>query len=173
MNTRTRTVGTLAALTLTLALTACSSEDSGDQADAQPSVTAPAASTSPGASPKSAGHYDSAQDIADALTAAGLTASKPQEQTEENYISQVGGTAYDFTVTDQAGTAAPGTTGINMFPNPEALAAWIPLSKQFGGVAVTGDTWAVSLPTKSKAARDDSKRLAPEIAEALDGTVQQ
>jgi hypothetical protein len=169
MNTRTRTVGTLAALTLTLVLTACSSEDSSDQADTQPSpASTPAASTSPGAS-----HYDSAQDIADALTAAGLNASKPQEQTEENYISKVGGTAYDLTVTDQGGEAALGTTGINMFPNPEALAAWIPLSKSFGGVAVTGDTWAVSLPTKSKAARDDSKRLAPKVADALDGTVQQ
>lgn len=60
-----------------------------------------------------------------------------------------------------------------MFPNPEALAAWIPLSKSFGGVAVTGDTWAVSLPTSAEGARDDSKRLAPKVADALDGTVQQ
>jgi len=120
-----------------------------------------------------AGRYDSAQDIADALTSAGLTVSKPQEETEKTYISEVGGTAYNFTVTDQDGKAAPGNAGINLFPNPEALAAWIPLSKQFGGVAVTGDTWAVSLPTDGAGTRDDSKRLAPTVAEALDGTVQQ
>ncbi|MFI2437421.1 hypothetical protein [Streptomyces sp. NPDC018693] len=169
MRTRTITAAVLAVLALTL--TACSSEDNGDQAGTKPSTAStPASNTPPSDSPAGARHYDSAQDIADALTAAGLTVSKPQEKAEQNYVSQVGGAAYDFTVTDQS--QAPGEAFINMFPNAEALAAWIPLSKQFGGVAVTGDTWAVSLPTDGQA-RDDSKRLAPKIAEALGGTVQQ
>ena len=165
MRTRTTAVGILAVLALTL--TACSSSDD-SSASATDKPKTPAAS-----SPTDAGTYDSAQDIADALTSAGLTVSKPQEETEKTYISEVGGTAYNFTVTDQDGKAAPGNAGINLFPNPEALAAWIPLSKQFGGVAVTGDTWAVSLPTDGAGTRDDSKRLAPTVAEALDGTVQQ
>src|SRR5215470_17136476 len=66
-------------------------------------------------------HYSSAQAIADALTKAGLTVSMLHKQTEESYISQVGGTAYDFTVTDKAGMPAGGDSGINMFPNREAL----------------------------------------------------
>ncbi|MFJ8021423.1 hypothetical protein [Streptomyces sp. NPDC096311] len=173
MRTRTITVNLIA--TLALSLTACSSDGNSDQADDAKTSTAstPAASTSASASAAKAGHYGSAQDIGDALAAAGLTVSKPEKESEKNYISEVGGTAYNFTVTDQAGKATHGTAGINMFPNAEALAAWIPLSKSFGGVAVTGDTWAVSLPTSAEGAREDSKRLAPKVAKALDGTVQQ
>ncbi|MET7731226.1 hypothetical protein ABZT02_07640 [Streptomyces sp. NPDC005402] len=170
-----RTRAAIACLTaaLALTLTACSSGDNSDQAAAKTSTAStPASSPSASTSPAKAGHYASAQDIADALSAAGLTVSKPEKETEKNYISEVGGTSYNFTVTDQASKAA-GTAGINMFPNPEALAAWIPLSKSFGGVAVTGDTWAVSLPTSGDGARDNSKQLAPKVAKALDGTVQQ
>ena len=163
MRTRTTAVGILAVLALTL--TACSSSDD-SSASATDKPKTPAAS-----SPTDAGTYDSAQDIADALAAAGLKVSKPQEETGDSYITQVGGTPWNFTVTDQ--DTAAGDAAINMFPNPEALAGWIPLSKQFGGVAVTGGTWAVSLPTRSETALADSKRLAPKIAEALDGTVQQ
>lgn len=171
-----RTRATTAVLTAALAftLTACSSGSNSDQADAKTTTAStPAASTSADVSAAKAGHYTSAQDIADALTAAGLKVTKPEKETEKTYISEVGGTAYNFTVTDQAGKATHGSAGINMFPNPEALAAWIPLSKSFGGVAVTGDTWAVSLPTSAEGARDDSKRLAPKVAKALEGTVQQ
>jgi hypothetical protein len=171
---RTRATTAILTAALALSLTACSGGDSSDQADAKTTTaTTPASSPSADASAAKAGHYASAQDIADALTAAGLTVSKPEKETVKNYISEVGGTAYNFTVTDQAGKATHGTAGINMFPNPETLAAWIPLSKSFGGVAVSGDTWAVSLPTGGDGARDDSKRLAPKVAEALDGTVQQ
>jgi hypothetical protein len=170
MRTRAITAALTAAIALTL--TACSSGDNSDQADAKTSTAStPASSTSASTSAAKAGHYANAQDIADALTAAGLTVSKPEKETEKNYISEVGGTAYNFTVTDKA--KAAGTAGINMFPNAEALKAWIPLSKSFGGVAVSGDTWAVSLPTSGDGARDDSKRLAPKVAKALDGTVQQ
>ena len=117
-------------------------------------------------------HYASAQAIADALTKAHFTVSMLHKDTDAGYIAQVGGTAYDFTVTDKAGQPAPGDGGINMFPNADSLKSWTGLSKGFGGVAITGDTWAVSLPTTSKTARTDSKRLAPKIAKALGGTVQ-
>ncbi|MFJ4735272.1 hypothetical protein ACIP6V_23865 [Streptomyces sp. NPDC088770] len=143
---------------LAAALTAC---DSSPQAKADSKA------------PAAAHHYTTGQDIADDLKAAGFTVTKPRENTDGSYIADVGGTAYDFTVTDKTHQPAPGDAGINLFPNPEALKAWIPLSKSFGGVAVTGDTWAVSLPTTSKTARTDSQRLAPKVAEALDGTVQQ
>lgn len=165
MHART-TAAALAVLALTL--TACSSADN-DQADPKPAASTPAATAS--AEAAAAHGYDNAQDIADALADAGLKTSKPQQSADAGYIGEVGGTAYTFTVTDQKQDG--GEAYINLFPNPEALAAWVPLSKQFGGVAVTGDTWAVSLPTKAEGARDSSKRIAPAIAEALDGTVQQ
>jgi hypothetical protein len=152
----TATVLTVAAL---LALTACSSADTKDSSNGDSSAPA-------------ARQLDTAPNIAAALNDAGLIASTPKERTRESYITKVGGTSYGLTITDKGGQAAPGESGINMFPNAEALKAWIPLSKSFGGVAVTGDTWAVSLPTKSKEARADSVRLAPKVAEALDGTVQ-
>ncbi|MCM8550053.1 hypothetical protein [Streptomyces sp. STCH 565 A] len=167
MNTRTAAATALTALALTL--TACSSDSDSNESSAAPSNQATPPPTT--AAPAGARHYDSAQDIADALKAAGLKASKPQKDAEKSYITEVGGTSYTFTVTDENHDG--GETLINMFPNPEALAAWVPLSKQFGGVAVTDDTWAVSLPTKAEGARDSSKRIAPKIAAALDGTVQQ
>lgn len=118
-------------------------------------------------------HYSSAQKIADTLTAHHYTVSMLHKSAEDTYISEVGGSVYDFTVTDKAGQPAVGDSGINMFPNHKALATWTGVSQSMGGVAVTGDTWAVSLPTGSKAAREDSKRLAPKVAKALGGTVQQ
>ncbi|MGV4984511.1 hypothetical protein ACVB8T_20600 [Streptomyces sp. NRAIS3] len=117
-------------------------------------------------------HYGSAQAIADALTKAGFTVSMLHKETDDSYISQVGGSAYDFTVTDKKGQPAAGDSGINMFPNADALKTWTGLSKGMGGIAVTGDTWAVSLATGSGQARTDSQRLAPEIAKALGGSVQ-
>jgi hypothetical protein len=152
----TATALTAAAL---LALTACSSADTKDSSNGDSSAPA-------------ARRLDTAPNIAAALNDAGLNASTPEEKTDESYITKVGGTAYGLTITDKADQTAPGDSGINLFPNAEALKAWIPLSKSLGGVAVTGDTWAVSLPTRSKEARDDSLRLAPKVAEALDGTVQ-
>ncbi|UJV41614.1 hypothetical protein [Streptomyces sp. AMCC400023] len=152
----TATALTAAAL---LALTACSSADTKDSGSGNSSV------------PETR-RLDTAANIAAALNDAGLNASTPKEKTDEGYVSKVGGTSYKLTITDKAGQDALGESGINMFPNAEALAAWVPLSKSFGGVAVTGETWAVSLPTRSKEARADSLRLAPQIAEALDGTVQ-
>jgi hypothetical protein len=125
------------------------------------------------ASPKPASHqFASAQAVADALHAHGFTVSMLHKD-DGTYISDVGGKAYDFTVTDKAGKPAAGDAGINMFPNHEALTSWTEMSKSLGGIAVTGDTWAVSLPTGSTAARADSKRLAPRVAKALGGTVQQ
>ncbi|MBD3931942.1 hypothetical protein IF129_10280 [Streptomyces chumphonensis] len=148
---------TPAILGAALILTGCGSSDTPDD---KPDALTQAADIS------------SAQDIADALKDAGLTVSTPKEDTGDSYITDVGGTPHTFTVTDQD-DPAPGNAYINLFPTPEALDAWVPLSKQFGGVAVTGDTWAVSLPTRDATALAHSKRLAPKVAEALDGTVQQ
>lgn len=118
-------------------------------------------------------HYRSAQQIADTLDAHGLTVSMLHKSTEDTYINQVGGTTYDFTVTDKAGQPAVGDSDINLFPNTQALKTWTGISKGLGGVAVTGDKWAVSLPTTTKVARADSLRLAPMVAKALGGAVQQ
>jgi hypothetical protein len=114
-------------------------------------------------------HYTSAQAIADKLTAAGFTVSMLHKSTG-NAITEAGGQSYDFTVTAKPGVA-PGDSGINMFPNHEALVSWTALSKSFGGVAITGDTWAVSLATDGTA-RASSVAMAPRIATTLGGTVQ-
>lgn len=132
-----------------------------------------AAITACGSSNTPVHHYKTAQAVADRLQSAGLTVSMLHKNTDDNYMRQIGGTAYDFTVTDKAGQPAPGDSGINMFPNSDALKTWVALSKSMGGVAVTGDTWAVSLTTGSTAARADSKRIAPKVAKALGGAVQQ
>jgi hypothetical protein len=43
------------------------------------------------------------------------------------------------------------------------------MSKSFGGIAVTGDTWAISLDSDD---RKKSLPLADRITDALEGTVQ-
>jgi hypothetical protein len=159
---RTAVVSVLIAATTT----ACSSGGQPKTIRVTQTVTA-----SPSAK-ASAHQFATAQAVADALHAHGFTVSMLHKD-DGTYISDVGGSAYDFTVTDKAGKPAAGDSGINMFPNHEALASWTEMSKSMGGVAVTGDTWAVSLPTGSTAARTDSKRLAPLVAKALGGTVQQ
>lgn len=124
--------------------------------------------TKPAATP-TVGHYNSAQAIADKLQGAGFTVSMLHKD-DTTVITEEGGSAYDFTVTEKPGRA-PGDSGINLFPNHEALTAWTALSKSFGGVAVTGDTWAVSLATSGNA-RTSSLAMAPHIAQVLGGTVQ-
>lgn len=121
------------------------------------------------ATTETATHYASAQAIADKLQAAGFTVSMLHKD-DTTAITEEGGTAYNFTVTEKPGRA-PGDSGINLFPNHEALTMWTSLSKSFGGVAVTGDTWAVSLATDGDA-RTSSLTMAPHIAHVLGGTVQ-
>lgn len=107
-----------------------------------------------------------AQDIVVRLRGTGFHVTGPTMAADQGYIGQVGGVQWDIKISE-----APGDGGINMFPNAEALAAWVRLSKSLGGVAVTRDTWAVSLPTTGDA-RAKSLAVAPDIAAVLDGTVQ-
>ena len=160
---------TCTALLIAATVTACSSSGEPKTIRVTETVTA-----SPSAShaTATARHFGTAQDIADKLQSAGFTVSM-LHKSEGTYISDVGGKAYDFTVSDKAGQPASGDSGINMFPNHEALTSWVELSKSMGGIAVTGDTWAVSLATSTDKARADSKRLAPKMAKVLGGTVQQ
>lgn len=115
-------------------------------------------------------HYTSAQAIADKMAAAGFTVSALHKDTG-TAISSMGGTVYNLAISQKTEKAAPDSSGINMFPNHETLASWTATSKSFGGVAVTGDTWAVSLPSDG-AARTASLTMAPRIATLLGGTVQ-
>ncbi|MFE0733093.1 hypothetical protein ACFW2X_33640 [Streptomyces antibioticus] len=156
------------AAVLVVVLSACSGDPSPDR-----TTTTSATNRTPGATQGAEGRYESAQGIVDALNQAGFTVSEPQKNDGASYVTEVGGAGYEFTVTDSAEHAAPDSAGINMFPNAEALRVWTEISKGFGGIAVTGHTWAVSLPTGSEAARSASRRLAPKIAKVLDGTVQQ
>ncbi|MEU3277882.1 hypothetical protein [Streptomyces antibioticus] len=156
------------AAVLVALLSACIGDPSPDRTPATS-----ATSSSPRATQDAQGRYESAQDIVDALNRAGFTASGPQKNDEASYVTEVGGSAHDFTVIDSTEQTAPDNAGINMFPNAEALRVWTEISTGFGGIAVTGHTWAVSLPTGTETARSASRRLAPKIAKTLDGTVQQ
>lgn len=157
-------VAAIAAGVVILLASSCSSSDGDSKPDASAPKAASAASTSAGGS-----HYASAQAIADKLKASGFTVSALQKS-DIDTASLGMDTAYDFTVTEKPG-AAPGSSGINMFHSPESLTAWVALSKGFGGIAVTGDTWAVSLSTDTDA-RASSLAMAPRIAQVLGGTVQ-
>jgi hypothetical protein len=114
-------------------------------------------------------HYTTAQAIADKLEASGFTVSMLHKSTSTDTTTLID-SAYDFTVTAKPGPA-PGDSGINLFRNPQSLATWEGLSKSFGGIAVAGDTWAVSLASDTAAQVASSKTLAPQIAKALGGTV--
>lgn len=114
----------------------------------------------------------SAQQIADKMTAAGLVVTMVDPSADPGYIGDVGGKAYDVGISEEAGQKVS-DSGINMFPNPEALTTWVGISKGLGGVAVVGDTWAVSLPTNATGDRPITARMAPRIAKALGGTVEQ
>jgi hypothetical protein len=100
------------------------------------------------------------------LRAEGFKVSKPVAG-EPGFVEEVGGTSWNITI----GNDKNRSDGINLFPNSETLATWVEISKSFGGIAVTGDAWAVSLSTDSKY-RKSSMALAPKIAEVLGGSVQ-
>ena len=128
-----------------LALSGCSSTPE--------STSAPAATSS----------YSSAQEIVDALDGGGIEVSK-LKSAEPSYIPEVGGESWDLEIDRR-------DADINIFPDSEALATWVEMSKSIGGIAVTGDIWAVSL--ESDADRQASLELAPQVAETLGGTVQE
>lgn len=111
------------------------------------------------------GHYSDAQAIATKLTKSGFTTG-PLKPDTSGYIAQNGGKSYNTTI---AGIA--GNSGIDTFANADALKTWAGLSRGLGGVAVTGDTWAVSLPTRTASAKSASKAAAAKIAKALGGKV--
>ena len=130
-----------------LALSGCSSTSSPE------STSAPAATSS----------YSSAQEIVDALDGGGIEVSK-LKSAEPSYIPEVGGESWDVEIDRR-------DADINIFPDPEALATWVEMSKSIGGIAVTGDIWAVNL--ESDADRQASLELASQVAKAVGGTVQQ
>jgi hypothetical protein len=129
-----------------LALTGCSSTSTPE------STSAPADSS-----------YSSAQEIVDALQGGGIDVSR-LKSAEPDYIPEVGGESWDLEIDRR-------DADINIFPNPDALGMWVEMSKSVGGIAVTGDIWAVSLGSDADY-RQASLKLAPQIAEALGGTVQ-
>jgi hypothetical protein len=123
------------------------------------SSTSLAESTSAPAPPSS---YSSAQEIVDVLDGRGIEVSK-LKSAEPSYIPEVGGESWDLEIDRR-------DADINIFPDPEALATWVEMSKSLGGIAVTGDIWAISL--ESDADRQASLELAPQVAETLGGAVQ-
>jgi hypothetical protein len=64
-------------------------------------------------------------------------------------------------------------SGVLVFPDVEAAHSWAETSESFGGIAVVGDTWAVSLDSDGSGGttKAQSRALAAKIAEAVGGTV--
>lgn len=131
--------------------------------------TAAATASSGPAAHHTVRHYATAQAIADRLEAAGFTVSMLHKGSDDGLDLGMDA-SYDFTITEKPGRA-PGDSLINMFRNHDALDTWVGLSQGFGGIAVTGDTWAVSLATDNPASVNLSKKMAPRIAQVLGGTV--
>lgn len=132
-----------------------------------------AASAAPaaGGRPAARARYASAQAIADKLEASGFVVSMLHKGDVTS--PDMGMDArYDFDITEKTGPA-PGDSGINMFRNHDAVTTWVGLSQSFGGIAVVGDTWAVSLATDNAASVKLSKQMAPRIAKVLGGTVKE
>lgn len=107
---------------------------------------------------------DGAQKLVDQLNAHGIPTSTPQPS-DAAFLRLIGGIAFDVDVNRDGFD-----DGINQFPNGDSLAKWVEASKSVSGIAVTGDTWAISLNSHKGRAR--SEQLAPKIAAALGGTVQ-
>jgi hypothetical protein len=59
--------------------------------------------------------------------------------------------------------------GVLVFASVEATQGWAETSDAFGGIAVVGDSWAISLDSDGDRAR--SRALARKIAAAIGGTV--
>jgi hypothetical protein len=122
--------------------------------------------TEPTRPPSPSPTYSTAQEIVADLRKEGFEASDPTPA-DPGYVEEVGGHRWDLKISK----GKRRSDGINIFPNLEALGMWVELSKSFGGIAVTGDVWAVTLETDG-GYRDDSLELAPKIANALGGEVQ-
>lgn len=60
---------------------------------------------------------------------------------------------------------------IHTFGDSDGAESWAKVSSAFGGIAVVGPTWAVSLDTTGDTPRSRSQDLATKIAKALNGTV--
>lgn len=133
----------------------------------KPAAAVSSATPSPGHTVSGA-QYATAQAIADKLTAAGFTVSTPRKSDVDPSLGI--DKSYDLTITQKPGPA-PGDSGINLFRNGKAVTTWTGMSQALGGIAVVGDTWAVSLTTDTAAGVQSSKALAPAIAKALGGTV--
>lgn len=129
------------------------------------SAVQPAPSSSAPAAPQ----YSNVSAITSKIRAAGLSTTAPHKSAEDTYITQVGGTDYEITISEKAGQEIGGS-GIYFFPNDKAVAPWTAISQSLGGIAVVGGTWAVSLPSSSED-RAVTNRMAPEIAKALGGKV--
>ncbi|MGQ4513694.1 hypothetical protein [Streptomyces sp. DW26H14] len=153
-----------AAAVVTLAVTAAGCSSNPQHAASPPRMSAPASSNSPAAP-----HYSSIGAITAKIRAAGLATTTPHKSTDDTYITEVGGQDYELTISEKAGQDISGS-GIYLFPNTEAVTAWTTVSKSMGGIAVVGDTWAVSLPSGSEY-RPITDRMAPTIAKALGGAV--
>jgi hypothetical protein len=107
---------------------------------------------------------DGAQHLVDELDAHGIPTTTPQPG-DAALLRLVRGLAFNVDINRDGFD-----DGINQFPDSESLAEWVRISKSVSGIAVTGDTWAISL--NSFEGRSASEQLAPKVAAALGGTVQ-
>jgi hypothetical protein len=106
-----------------------------------------------------------AEIILHTLDAQGITASALRRPEIESAVVDLGGAEWNVDI----GRDGFGD-GINLFPNPRALETWVGWSQGFGGIAVVGDTWALSLES-DQPGRATSEDIAPVIARTLGAEV--
>ncbi|MBO0883878.1 MAG: hypothetical protein J2P17_26800 [Mycobacterium sp.] len=112
-----------------------------------------------------------AQDVADVLSAHDFGVSEVTKAADQGDLTKLGGVAYDVSIRPTKNATTQFKSGINYFDNHADLESWSALSKAFGGIAVVGDQYAVSLPTNTNGIAAQSAALAPRVADALDGKV--
>jgi hypothetical protein len=73
----------------------------------------------------------------------------------------------------EGGLAGEGWAGVLTFASPEVAHLWAETSQSFGGIAVIGDTWAMSLDSDGSGGTSKAESRAPaaKITESVGGTV--
>lgn len=111
-----------------------------------------------------AASFESPQQIANAVADAGHEVAMGPAP-DENFITELGGESYD-------GVIDSVQASIHVFPNEETVDTWLEMSKAFGGIAVAGGNWAISLDS-DQPGRQQSTEMAPVLADLLGGEVVQ
>jgi hypothetical protein len=153
----------VAALTALGIIAGCASGNNAVRPPASPTSSSPTSRTSSApADDLHSGHVIAPSSLIYALRAKGFMVT---DVTPHDWVYGPTGTSLDTKIN---GIHA----GLNTFQNIKDAKDWTALSQGFGGIAVVGDTWAVSMDSQGVTATpEQSKALAAKIAQALHAEV--